>query len=401
MKNLLIACSKVSACVLVACADVLAQSTPKTEEMAWFDVSTTATNNGTLAANGNAQCTPADSKFEIDSDLENLVVFTAADALTQQMAKVTFNLDAAIVPNGALPTFENKAPKIAFALYQSGDTTANFMARLGSDWITLTGATVPAEGTPYTLTIELDNRVANASKVRFSVAISETTTVLLPENSTDGWIDYATPVTGAGVKVNFLGCGKVASFIGKQLNVIGEIIVIEGKGSVDVKKEDVKAFENAIPVGSSYDTVDKFLAAPANDVFANSSFQTGLTVAEAYAIGLVAKDASGTMAPVDDGALKVKADAQAGTTDGIKVALNITPPDVNDTGATISYQLQGSTDGSSYTNIGKEESEQSAIKIPTDCVDGSNEKPKYRFFKVVTKVTLKGGETPAQSLGNP
>lgn len=388
MKKLLIACSMASVCALVTCADVLAQSTPKTQELAWFDVSITATNHGDLVANGDSLCALTDSKFEIDSDLANPVVFTAADALTQQMAKVTFNLDAAIVPNGALQAFGDNAPKIAFALYESGSST-NFTAWLGSDWITLTGATVPAEGTPYTLTMEFDNQVADASKVRFSVTVSETTTILQPQDATDGWIAYTPPVTGVDVKVNFVGCGKVASFEGKQLNVIGEIIVIEGKGSVDVKKEDVKAFEKAIPAGSSYDTVDKFLAAPANDVFANSSFQTGLTVAEAYAIGLVAKDASGMMAPVDDGALKVKADAQAGTTDGIKVALNITPPDVKDTGATIYYQLQGSTTGvvESYVDIGDAVTSQDLIKIPTANVGvGDN---KYRYFKVKTIVTLK------------
>ena len=387
MKKLLIACSMTSACVLVLCADVLAQSTPKTQELAWFDVSTTATNHGVLAANGDSLCALTDSKFEIDSDLANPVVFTAADALTQQMAKVTFNLDAAIVPNGALQAFGDNAPKIAFALYESGSST-NFTAWLGSDWITLTGATVPAEGTPYTLTMEFDNQVADASKVRFSVTVSETTTILQPQDATDGWIAYTTPVTGVDVKVNFVGCGKVASFEGKQLNVIGEIIVIGDKGSVDIDNEAKAAFAETIN-GTDYVSVGDFLAADAKTAFSGSSFQEGLTVAEAYALGLVEKDGTGKMVAKDNGELKVRADAQASTTDGIPVNLNIQPP--TDTGATITYQLQGSANGTDYTDIGDATGDKSAIKIQTSDIGTGD--GKYRYFKVQTIVTLKNAPT--------
>ena len=384
MKRLLIACSMVSAWVLVLCADVSVQSTPKTQELAWFDVSTTATNHGDLVANGDSLCALTDSKFEIDSDLANPVVFTAADALTQQMAKVTFKLDAAIVPNGALQAFGDNAPKIAFALYEQSVSSTNFTAWLGSDWITLTGATVPAEGTPYTLTMEFDNQVADASKVRFSVTVSETTTILQPQDATDGWIAYTTPVTGVDVKVNFVGCGKVASFEGKQLNVIGEIIVIGDKGTVEVNKAAKAAFVETIK-DTSYASVDAFLAADAKTAFSGSSFQEGLTVAEAYALGLVEKDGTGKMVAKDNGILTVKADAQASTSDGIPVKLNIQPP--TDTGATITYQLQGSVDGIGYTSIGGAIGEKSAIKISTSSV-GTGE-GKYRYFKVVTTVTLK------------
>ena len=375
----------VSAWVLVLCADVSVQSTPKTQELAWFDVSTTATNHGDLVANGDSLCALTDSKFEIDSDLANPVVFTAADALTQQMAKVTFKLDAAIVPNGALQAFGDNAPKIAFALYEQSVSSTNFTAWLGSDWITLTGATVPAEGTPYTLTMEFDNQVADASKVRFSVTVSETTTILQPQDATDGWIAYTTPVTGVDVKVNFVGCGKVASFEGKQIYIAGEIVVIDSKGVIEISNEAMAAFAETIK-DTSYASVDVFLATAANLAFAGTSFQEGLTVAEAYALGLVEKDSgSGKMVAKDNGELKVMADAQASTTDGIPVNLNIEPP--TDTGATITYQLQGSVDGIGYTSIGGAIGEKSAIKISTSNV-GTGE-GKYRYFKVVTTVTLK------------
>lgn len=368
-----------SVCALVACADVLAQSTPKTQELAWFDVSTTATNHGDLVANGDSLCALTDSKFEIDSDLANPVVFTAADALTQQMAKVTFNLDAAIVPNGALQAFGDNAPKIAFALYESGSST-NFTAWLGSDWITLTGATVPAEGTPYTLTMEFDNR--NGNKVRFSVG-----SVTLKYNSTAEWIDYLSAVTNA-VAVNFVGCGKVASFEGKQIYIAGEIVVIDSKGVIEISNEAMAAFAETIK-DTSYARVDVFLATAANVAFAGTSFQEGLTVAEAYALGLVEKDSgSGKMVAKDNGELKVRADAQASTTDGIPVNLNIEPP--TDTGAAITYQLQGSADGTVYADIGAATEYKSAIKIQTSNIGtGSG---KYRYFKVKTIVTLKAAQ---------
>lgn len=379
MKKLLIACSMASVCALVACADVLAQSTPKTLELAWFDVSTTATNHGDLVANGDSLCALTDSKFEIDSDLANPVVFTAADALTQQMAKVTFNLDAAIVPNGALQAFGDNAPKIAFALYESGSST-NFTAWLGSDWITLTGATVPAEGTPYTLTMEFDNR--NGNKVRFSVG-----SVTLKYNSTAEWIDYLSAVTNA-VAVNFVGCGKVASFEGKQIYIAGEIVVIDSKGVIEISNEAMAAFAETIK-DTSYARVDVFLATAANVAFAGTSFQEGLTVAEAYALGLVEKDSgSGKMVAKDNGELKVRADAQASTTDGIPVNLNIEPP--TDTGAAITYQLQGSADGTVYADIGAATEYKSAIKVQTSNIGtGSG---KYRYFKVKTIVTLKAAQ---------
>ena len=390
MKKLLIACSMVGACALVACADPSVQGTPKTQELSWFNVNTIVTNGGTLAVleGSDALCEIVNSKFEIDSDIDNPVVFTAADSLTQQLAKVTFTLDAAVVPYGALQTFgdENK-PKVAFAIYQNADdgTATNFVAWVGgSEWITLTGATVPDEGTSYALAIEFDN-TDNGQKVKFSVGTTEPSTALT--YNSENWITYTSsdPVTNA-VAVNFVGCGKVASFVGKQIYVSGEIVVIGGKGSVEINNEAKAAFAETIK-GTAYGTVDAFLAASAKEALSGSSFQDNLLVAEAYALGLVEKDSNGKMVAKDDGALKVKANAQARTADGsIPVLLNIVPP--TDSGAKITYQLLGSTDGVNYGLIEGCDpvDEQADIKIPTGNVgSGSGQ---YRYFKVETKVLL-------------
>lgn len=381
----------ISACALVACADTPSvQGTPKTTPLDWFDVMTAATNHGALAiADGSdALCEVVGGKFEIDSDIDNLVTFTATDSLTQQMAKVTFNLDAAVVPNGALQQLtEGNKPKVAFALYQSEQdgTTTNFMAWVGSEWIPLTGAT-PNEGAPYTLVMDFDNQVASASKVRFSVTVGQNTAVLTTTTATDGWIPYTTTVTGK-VKVNFVGCGKVASFVGKQLEVVGEIIVIGGKGKVDINNETKSAFEKAIE-NTGYGTVDAFLAADASTAFSETSFQEGLKVAEAYALGLVVKNGN-EMVAKDSGKLKVVANAQASTTDGIPVNLNIAPP--TDSGATITYILKGSVTGASgsYEDI-VSDTDKAKLVIPTDKIDGT--KKSYRFFKVITNVKLKDAQ---------
>lgn len=376
MKKLLIVCLVVSACVLVLCADSSVLSTPKTQELAWFDVSTVATNHGSLVANGDALCAQTDGKFEIDSDLANPVVFTADDALTQQMAKVTFNLDAAIVPNGSLQTFGDNVPKIAFALYQTDNTTTNFVAWVGgSEWITLTGGTIPTDGEAYDLTMEFDN--SEGHKVRFTVGDE-----ILKYNGEE-WISYMSAIANT-VAVNFVGCGKVASFVGKQIYISGEIVVIGDKGVIEINNEAKAAFAETIK-DTSYDSVDAFLAADANTAFAGTTFQSGLTVAEAYALGLVEKDGAGKMVAKDNGELKVRADAQASTADGIPVNLNIQPP--TDSGATITYQLQGSVDDNEYANIGAPTGDQDAIKIQTSNIGtGASQ---YRYFKVVTTVTLK------------
>ena len=385
MKKLLIACSMVSACALVACAEAVL--TPQ----AWFDVTTSLTNGGTLVVTGDALCEVTDSKFEIDSDLENPVTFTAASTFAQSVAKVSFNLDAAVVPFGALQTFDDQQtpPKVAFALYQSAEngSTTNFTAWVGNGWINLSGCSqIPDEGNAYALIMEFDNQTTDSNKVRFSIGQGATTNVLNGTGAdAENWFSYSSRVTGE-VAVNFVGCGKVASFLGQQFVVGGEIVVIGGKGDVVVNAEAKTAFEKTITSG----TVGAFLAQDATTAFENSHFQSGLKVGEAYALGLLVVGTDG-VTPRDEGKLKVVADAQASTTGGIPVKLNIVPP--TDSGATITYQVKGSADGTDYVNVGDPVTDKDQIKIPTDYVDATGTY-KYRFFKVITNVKLQDAPDP-------
>lgn len=412
MKKLLIACSMVCAVALAVCAEdstPAVTGTPKTTAWPWFTASATATNGVTLNADGESTISVVDGEsetklFEIDSELEHPVTFTPTDSLTQSMAKVSFKLSASFVPEDSLVVPTSPA-KIGFAIHQTNETddveaeAQNvFKAWVGgTEWIRLTGATVTNENALYDLSVEIDNR-DNGKLVRFSVGDPATT---LTNDAGVAWIPYTTAAVTGTVAINFVGAGKVETVGGDQLQFIAEIVSLTN-GTIEVKAEDKAAFAETIK-NTGYASVDAFIAAPASEAFGQTQFQTtGLAVGEAYAIGLVKKDTeSGKMVPVNDGKIKVTADAQAQTTDdGIKLNLNIDPPAKAETGATIKYQLQGSTDGEDYSNIDGVSAvdSQDDIVIPAGKVGTGN--GQYRYFKVKTIVSLANGD-PTQSTDNP
>ena len=327
MKKLMIAFSILSAGALIAHTEV--NGTPTTEPIDWFEVTTTTKTGGEINIADGATWKPVEGKFEVDSDLEHLVTFEATDSLTQKMAKVSFTLDAATVPTDSLTDLVAGTAKVAFAIHQISEDESGrvFKAWTGSAWVSLTGANVPAEGTSFTLLMEFDNR-ETTSKVRFSVG----GTPLKNESGAD-WITYSDAVTDK-VSIGFAGSGKITSFDGDQLKVIAEIIPVGG-GTIKITEEDLEKFK--LPEEGPYTTKDQFIAAQASEAFGDKFATTGITVGEAYALGLVADDGTGTMAPVNGGVLKAKAIAQSGSSDGIKLDLDVNPPE--GTGATITYNI--------------------------------------------------------------
>lgn len=308
----------IGASALIECA--ADNGTPTTEPIDWFEVKTDGTTGGKIVAPAGTSWINNGEKFEVESDLEHLVSFEPTDSLTQKMAQVSFTLDAAIVPD-ALPSLTDKA-KVAFAINEAG-----FNAWNGSAWVQLTGATVPTEGTSFVLLVEFDNREAT-KKVRFSVGGTPLT------YGGNEWIIYSSAVTET-VKVGFAGSGMIASFKGDQIKVTAEIIPVGDDGAIIIKEEDLAKFKNSLPAG--YDKVDDFIADDASKAFGSSFATPNITVGEAYALGLVADNGSGTMAPVDGGELKAHAVAQANNAKGIELGLNVTPP--ANTGATITYAV--------------------------------------------------------------
>lgn len=373
MKKFLIGCSMIGAAALVASADAVS-ATPKTQDLPWFNVTTSVTNGGAIAVASDATCEVKNSKFEIDSDLENLVTFTATDTLTQNLSRVTLTLDPSTIPSNTLPVLTSSSAKVAFALYNTTDTTTNFVAWVGSSWLTLTGGTIPTSS--YVLGIEFDNSVTD-KKVRFSV-----NSAALSYNSNE-WISYGSTAIGpANAKIDFVGTGSVSSFAGYQLEVTGEIVPVGDKGVVDVPKADVDAV-NATAAAKDYGSVDAFMSAEASSAYAGSAFQAGLTVGEAYAAGLLEKSGNALVAK-DNGAIKVQASAQAIDDGNIPVNINIDPP--AETGAVISYQLQGWT-GLAWENVaGCLFNDRAAIKIPVSKIGGGA--GQYRKFCVKVNVRL-------------
>lgn len=386
MKKLMIAFSIIGAGALIASA-----ATEKQVISDWFEATTEnynpnthAVSGGTLAPkpDGDATLAVVNDKFEIDSDIDNPVTFTAAAAATDPQSKVTFTLDPAPVPSAVLPTSKKliiSEAKVAFAIVK-GDPANSFKAWVGGGstddttdaWVTLSGAQMPKS--EYTLVMDFDNR-AGTKKVRFTVG----ETVLTGTGATDGWFDYGS--TAIAKNIDFVGSATFSSLVGKQIKVVGEIIVIGDKGKITVKNEDISAM-NATAQAKRYESADAFLAADAKTAYLG--FVSDIKVAEAYALGLVKKDGN-EMVAVDNGDLKVKADAQANVANGIPVNLNISPLAKSDTGATISYQLMGSATGADYTAVGDSVTDIANIKIPTDSITTDK---KMRYFKVQTMVTL-------------
>lgn len=323
MKKLLIAFSMIGTSALIACATD--NGTPTTEAIDWFEVTTTNPQKERFTIPEGTSWINNGEKFEVESDLDNLVSFEPTDSLTQKMAQVSFTLDAAIVPGEQLPSLTGKA-KVAFAISE----TTGFNAWNGTAWVPLTGVTVPTEGASFDLLVEFDNREAGAQKVRFSV----NETVLKDEDDAE-WISYSEAVTET-VKVGFAGSGMITSFEGDQIKVTAEIIPVGG-GTITIKEEDLAKFKEAKP--DKYTKVDDFIADDAQTAFGSDNFKaTGIKVGEAYALGLVAENkTTGKMAPVDGGELKAHAVAQANNANGIELGLNVTPP--ADTGATIEYVI--------------------------------------------------------------
>ena len=330
MKNSLIAFSVLCACALANSADA---SELVLQSNDWFDVSTSVTNGGEMTVVGIAKCDiVTGEKFKIASTAGDRVKFAASSALGKPLANVTFNLEAAIVPNGLLSDLTVN-DKVAFALCQ-GTPSAVFKAWLNNNWVTLSGPDVPENGTPYALLMEFDNRAPD-KKVRFTVTIGETASVLKGPGDIE-WLVYASDAITKNV--DFVGDGIVKDFQSMQLEIIAEIVVVDG-GKIRIKEADMEKFRLAKP--DKFETVDQFINTAARTAFGADKFKTAeVTVGAAYVLGLVADDGTGKMAPVEEGVLKAHAVATAGSTEGIALGLNVAPiSDLAETGATIAYQV--------------------------------------------------------------
>ena len=387
MKKLLIAFSMVGAGALIACAagtDSQSNSvTTNYASQAWFGAKVTNNqidpNGGNFSVKTDSESSFAakDGKIEIDGDdVADPVSFKLDDTNTKTtgLAKVKFELDASVVPFAALPkAAELTGAKTAFALCKDGETR-QFYAWVGATpaWTSLDFETIPEEDATYTLTMRFDDTVASAPKVQFAVG-----------EESSAWFAYAGMSKTTKPQIDFVGCGKLKSMNADQVAIVSAEINFDG-GKVTIAEKDATAMGKLI---GENETIEDVLKDEVTNRVSGIVNSCKLTTAEAYAIGLIAKDANDTMVAAADGTFKVQADAQANVSDGIPVGF-VTPLTPNDTSAAVTYTLKGSADGTTYSEItgmvGK--TNINDIKIPTEEITGAH---KYRFFKVKTNVTLK------------
>lgn len=391
MKKLLIAFSMVGAGALIACADTGAQSNSVTTNYAhdaWFSAS--ASGETITAVGGNFSVKPdsassfaaKDGKIEIDgddvSDPVSFVLLDATTVKTTDLTRVTFELDASVVPFATLEGINLDGAKTAFALVASTDkATTNFYAWVKQNdkftWQNLSFANIPDVDDPYGLVMRFDDS-ADVKKVQFAVTLDGQTS----EEVSD-WYTYGGLAIDPKPQIDFVGCGKLKSMNADQVAIVSAEINFDG-GKVTIAEKDATAMGKLI---KNDETIEDVLKDEVTNRVSGIVNSCKLTTAEAYAIGLIAKDANDTMVAAADGTFKVQADAQANVSGGIPVGF-VTPLTPNDTTATVTYSLEGSTDGSAYEPIPNTTvPNPNQITIPTSAVTGGK-----RYFKVVTTVKL-------------
>ena len=317
MNKLIIALSVACASACVFAAD---NAIPKVTSNGWFTVASGNETGGSFNKTGLYD----GSKYVIDSELESPVTFTASEKTPgKDMTEVSFTLDTSIVPADARKDLSTKG-KVAFAASEVSEGVNAYFAWLGgANWVQLTGPDVKADNASYKLDVTFDNR-EGSKKVQFKVDGTA-----LTANGVD-WLNYASPVSATELAIDLVGSGSITSIYGNQLTITAEVVPVDG-GKIEIKEEDVQKF--LIPTTM---TKDEFFAQKAAGAF--KGFKTDISVGAAYALGLIAEDKStGTMAPVDGGQLIAKALAETPDANGIKLGLNVTPPE--GTGATITYQV--------------------------------------------------------------
>lgn len=390
MKRTLIAISVACVGTLVAIADE-DNSTPAPYETLvfgtnnWFE----AKANGSSPSYVGGSITQGEFKVEGEAlafDSKDIpVVFLSNDSYTQELSTVSLDVNASTVPNGKLALAEDK---IAVALYESASGSAtNFVARVGGEWFDLEGSAVPYEGDDYKLLIRFDNR-AEGKKVAFAWVDAEGVEYPLTNATPDSaWFNEYTVnfKTNQQMNVGFLGKGFLNNLKGFQLNIFASVTPTTN-GTVVISKKDLAAFEKD-PVVEAAGGVDNYMKSEASTTYSGKSFQKNISVAQAYALGLI-KTVDGHVEVVNDGAIEVKADSAKLTGDGLKVNfIGITPN--ASTGATFNFKLFGSSDGTVWDDTPiMEKSSVDEIVIPKGSLGSKH------FFKVVTDVLLQDAPAP-------
>lgn len=295
--------------------------------------------------------------LEVDSDSAHPLTFTISAALGEANVISDISLDMVASPVPA--SVELAAPalgtKIGFAIKKTA-TASEYWAYLGSVWAKLSDETPVAEGSACTLKIQLDRR-QTPTKVRFWIKP-------LPDGSYLPISDWkplsGTTSIGTTAAIDFVGSGEIKDLAGVKYTILSEKIDVK-VGTSDVSIVIPEAIMTDLQKAAGSKKVGEYLN--------ESSGVGGMTRLDAKVLfnktELTAADKT-----VVKGA---PAEATAG-----KVRVAVAGLDVQAIGgATVTYQLEGSVDGSAWTEIG---TPQTSPDLEFD------QSTPYRYFHVKTMV---------------
>lgn len=311
---------------------------------------------------GSTAVTPVveNSKVVIDSDADLPLSFVPAeDNSAFDVTELKFNVEASYVP-AMVDLATNENARCGFAIkYDS--TTPYYYLFDGSDWAKVSDKTVtPQTNAMFNLMVRLDYR-ADVKTATYFVEGTEIGTTTLGDKSAVGAID-------------FVGNGSLSTLNGYKLQLVSEKIEITpgGTGSsvtLTIPEESIalikaKAQERGKEV-SSY----------LNEAAAESGALKDITRLDAQVL-------FGTAEPTADNKTVVKGTPKEASEGKVRVNIvGLTDKQVG--GATIKYQLQGSTTGaaedSAWHNIGDEVTDVTKLEFDQNTTD--------RFIRVKTSVS--------------
>lgn len=318
-----------------------------------FSATTTETNECSVSQGVSVEGEYFVVESELDATTPSLVVTPSSEVEGKDIKDFDVTFKASFVDASDLSGAVVGDAKIGFALTSATSASYFYPGDPKGTWTALdpekgTGTLSVTEDAECTLHVDYDGRVQQA---RFNIG-----------NFTSEW------VTVGAIALNSIavhGSGSVKSLAGSTYKIIAEVVVItpEGEtGSVDID----------IPPKAMADIATKLGCDPAKPAEVAEKLNTtneknGLTELTNYILfGRVGSDIEAIDMPVAKGAPAATSGNVAVSISGLDVQTNV--------GATVKYQLLGSTNNTEWHNVGEASTESKFEFTPVSNGD--------RYFKV-------------------
>ena len=328
-----------------------------------LDNPVTKVNVTTSSATGGSWNNPApateSSYFVIDCDAATSNQFNATSVTTGKVVKCTFTLQAAPVPMPLSVPDNNTQVAFCIATNTTSGGAARFQAYVNNVWTNLTGATIPATESEYTLTITFDYS-ESTTYAKFTIGNTDLTA------SEVSWFPTSKSGSTGVQQYCFIGEGNLKSFLTTDQNIKAE-------------EETITIGGNTVTIGIPEEVVQTIGGGNSSTAAAALAVNgsNGQLQLDNYVIyGL---DGEGNIKQE----AKPVAKADAATTGG-GIKLNFENVAANQvTGTTIKYTLLGKTNSSAgnWNTVVGPTTDKDAMVIPSDT--------SYRIFKV--EVTVEKG----------